>query len=171
MKQNTNVEILKFSKAKSIIAVAMTPAQDALYVMGQELGDAAAEDSLAWATALKATKTPADRKVLREGFATAYCTATGKGRKAADNRFDYLARMHAPQSSRKAKHNAKRAKGGGRKEKKAGKGETLPPQVTAQRLTAVLHYIAKAQVKHMGDDEMLEVLGEIAAIAGGKKSK
>ena len=44
----------------------------------------------------------------------------------------------------------------------------MPAQDVALRLAAVLHYIAKAQAKHAGDDEVLEMLGEIAAIAGGK---
>ena len=38
----------------------------------------------------------------------------------------------------------------------------------AARMVKALSYISKAQARHAGDTEMLEVLGEIAAILGGK---
>lgn len=169
--QNANVAIVNFSRAKTVVAVAMTPKQDALFVMGQELGDATAETTIAWADALKAVKTPADRAILRRGFVSTYAATMRTDEKSAGNRFDYLARKFAaPETSRQRKATAKRKAGGGRKAKVAtGDNETLAASAIAQRMAAALHYIAAAQQKHMGDDEMLEVLGEIAGILGGAK--
>lgn len=172
-KQNTNVDLVQFTRAKTIIAAPATPAQTAAFVMGSELGATSAESDIAWHDALKACRvgTP-DRIMLRRGFVSTYAPAKGCSVKQAENRFDYLARTHAPATSRKAKSVAKRAKGGGRKEKTTtGAAEQVNASAIAQRLAAVLHYIARAQQQHAGDSEMLEVLGEIAAIAGGAKAK
>ncbi len=163
----TPIGIVKFNGAKTVIAVAMTDRQIALQEAGEELGYATADSELAWTAALKQIKTPADRAILKSGFVSAYKAARNVGDKTAIQAFDRRAAQHAPHTSRKAKSNATKAKSG-RKEKTGGKGEHVPAQDVALRLAAVLHYVAKAQAKHAGDDEVLEMLGEIAAIAGGK---
>lgn len=168
MKTNTQGTILKFNpKAKTVVAVAMTDAQETLYMLGSELGAMIAESDLAWTHVLRLCKNPADRKCVRAGFVPTYMGAKGCSEKSAQDRFDYLARKHSPQSSRKKAGRV--AKSVGRKEKTAtGVAEQVNASAIAQRLAAVLHYVAAAQAKHMGDGDMLEVLGEIAAIAGGK---
>jgi len=65
--------------------------------------------------------------------------------------------------------NGKRKKGGGRKEKtETGKATTLSEKDVANRLVKCLAYVAKAQEQHAGDEEVMELLGDIAAILGGK---
>lgn len=170
-------DVIKFNAAKVTLAQPATARQEEIARRATELGAQAAEGTLDWSDLLKLVKSAEDRAIAKSHFMASYLThmqAAGKriSQDAARKAFDRKIAEFAPQTSRKAKSNAKRAKGGGRKEKTAtGKGETLAPQVTAQRLAAVLHYIAKAQQKYMGDDDVLEVLGEIAAIAGGKRSK
>jgi hypothetical protein len=146
----------------------------AFYEMGEALGAQQAEfdadATQSWRDALKACKTPLDRKALRAGFVDAYRNASHVSEESAQNRFSYLARLYSPDTSRKAKHNADKGK------KKSGRptedgamgGKHIPPQDVALRLAAVLHYVAEAQAKYAGDSDMLDVLGEIAAIAGGK---
>ncbi len=166
--ENVKGAVLKFNNAKTTIAPAMTERQYATFEAGEELAYHAVDSELAWAEALKNCKVPGDRAILRRGFVSAYASSRKVSDKTAGNRFDYMARLHAPaKSSRQAKANAKKVKSG-RKEKTAGKGEHVPAQDVALRLAAVLHYVAKAQTKHAADDEIMEMLGEIAAIAGGK---
>lgn len=179
-KQNTNVALIQFDRKKLVESVEATARQSAAFVMGEELGATSAKNDVAWHDALKACRIGTrDRIMLRAGFVSTYAptlptksTTKGTPEERAGNRFDYLARIHAPHTSRKAAHNAKRKAGGGRKEKTAtGGAEQVNASAIAQRLAAVLHYIAKAQQDRAGDSEMLEVLGEIAAIAGGAKPK
>jgi hypothetical protein len=169
-KQNANVTIVPFTRSKTVRATEATPKQDALYLMGEDLGHAAADSHVAWVDALKCVKTPADRSMLRAGFRSAYCAALGKSEAQADQRFSYLARLHAaPETSRKhASTKAKKGKGGRPEKTESGKGEKLSEKDVAARLVKALAYVSKAQAKHAGDGEMLEVLGEIAAILGGK---
>lgn len=169
MKANTNVHVVPFSKSKTVNAVEMTPKQYAIFEVGEDLGHAAADVGIAWRDALKLCKDVADRRVLRAGFVSAYTSAAGANVKAANNKFDYMARLHTPSTSRKSASNAKKAETRGRKEKEeTGTGSVLSDKQVAARLTAALAYIAKAQQTHAGDGEMLETLGEIAAILGGK---
>lgn len=166
----TPLALVKFSKSKTTIAAEMTEKQYTIFETGEHLGHAAAGDFYAWSDALKMCKTPADRKVLRAGFVSSYTVARKVTAKQAANKFDYLAREHAPaHTSRQRKANAAKAETRGRKEKEAtGTGAVLSEKQVAARLTAALAYIAKAQQSHAGDSEMLETLGEIAAILGGK---
>lgn len=165
---NTKGALIKFNaKAKTTIAAAMDARQTALYERGEELGADAGGYIGDFKVALGECRDHGDRMILRAGFVVAYRGARGCNEAAAIAAFNYYARSVAPHTSRKAKANAKVK---GRPEKTAtGKGKTLAPQETAQRLANVLHYIAKAQAKYAGDGDMLEVLGEIAAIAGGSK--
>jgi predicted extracellular nuclease len=162
----TPVSFVKFAKGKTINAIAMTEKETALFETGEELGFATVESEIAWADALKSCKTSQDRLILRAGFVSAYMAARKAKEATAIQAFNRRAREHAPHTSRKAKANAKKKTG--RPEKKAGKGEHVPAQDVALRLANVLHYIAKAQAQHAGDSDVLEMLGEIAAIAGGK---
>ncbi len=165
---NTPVALVKFGKSKTVNAVAMTDKQVALHEMGEELGYATAESEIAWAAALKSCKTPADRLILRDGFVSAYMQARSTSEKTAIQAFNRRAAQHAPGTSRKAKANGEGRKGGRKAKTKTGEGTHVPAQDVALRLAAVLHYVAKAQAKHAADDEIMEILGEIAAIAGGK---
>lgn len=166
-KQNTNVAIVKFNGAKTTVATAMDARQSAILEAGDALGHTQASADGEWADAIKLCKQPGDRNILRAGFVPAYMGATGCTKKSADDRFDYLARKYAAGSSRKKAGRV--AKKAGRKEKTAtGAAEQVNASAIAQRLAAVLHYVAEAQQKHVGDSEMLEVLGDIAALCGGK---
>jgi hypothetical protein len=138
-----------------------------LFQMGEELGYATVESELAFADALKLCRTPADRLALRSGFVSAYSAARKVPEASAIQAFNRRAKVHAPGTSRKHKANAK--KGAGRPETKGGKAEQLNALAIAQRLAAVLHYVAKAQAEHAGDEDILNLLGEIAAICGGAK--
>lgn len=160
---------IRANNAKTMHAVEATPRQNALFAQGEELGAQAADNAFAWEAAIKSIKTPLDRASLKAGFVSAYMPLRGCTEKSAKAQFDRLAKLHAPHTSRQAKANAKRAKGGGRKEKTAtGKASKLSEKDVAARMVKALAYISKAQSKHAGDSEMLEVLGEIAAILGGK---
>lgn len=165
-----NLPIVKFNNAKVTLAEPMTDAQTALFETGEELGHAAADNAIAWADALRLCKAPSDRKVLRAGFVSSYMAAARVVRKVADSRFDYLARIHAPaSSSRKAKANARKSETRGRKEKMVAAVEKLSEKAVAARLVAALAYVTDAQRKHMGDSEMLEVLGDLVRILNGEK--
>jgi len=155
-------DIVRLSNSKKPIdSDAATPRQIALFERGEELGYSSAAEASEWVAALKDLKDNAERRMLRAGFVSAYKAATGKTEKDAQNAFDYLARKHSPTTSRK--------KGAGRKEKAAaGSAEKLSEKDVAARLTRILHYVAKAQTTHAGDSEMLDVLGAIAALAGGE---
>jgi len=166
MKTNTSLSFVRFNGAKTMIAREMSAAELALFERGEELGYAAVEIDVAWRDALRACKLPSDRKVLRAGFVSAFMAAARATLKAANNKFDYMARQYAPAStSRKAKATAETR---GRKAKAEAVVSKLSEKDVASRLTAALAYIAKAQQDHAGDGEMLETLGELAAILGGK---
>ncbi len=163
-KQNTIVEMIPFTSAKTTIAREATASEAAAYALGFELGAEHAESQTAWAQALKTCKSPTDRKSLRAGFIAGYVPFCGNV-KRAQNRFDYLARMFSPHTSRKAKANgAKR----GRKEK-AEKAVAVMSEKTLQRnVVACLAYVANMQAKHAADGDMLEVLGKVASILAAK---
>lgn len=161
------LSFVKFNKSADTIAVEATTSQSALFALGEELGSLAAESSHAWADALKACKAHADRMFLRAGFVSVYAPLRNVSQDSAIKKFNRLAAVYAPDTSRKAKSN--KAKKSGRKEKTdTGKAEKLSEKDVAARMVKALAYISKAQARHAGDTEMLEVLGEIAAILGGK---
>jgi len=163
---NTNLSFVRFNGAKTMIARAMSDAESALFETGEELGYATVESEISWRDALRACKAPSDRKVLRAGFVSAFMAAARATLKAANNKFDYMARQYAPAStSRKAKATAETR---GRKAKAEAVVSKLSEKDVGARLVAALAYIAKAQENHAGDGEMLETLGELAAILGGK---
>lgn len=167
--KSAGLSFIRFNKAKSMTAVEATSAQRALFVRGEELGAMAAESAVDWAETLRACKTHADRMFVRAGFVSTYAPLRNVSQDAAIKKFNRLASEYAPHTSRKAKSNANKAKAkSGRKEKTANVKSTLSEKEVAKRLTQALAYIAKAQQQHAGDDEMLEVLGEIASILGGK---
>lgn len=165
------MNLVKFNNAKTTIAAPATKAQEALAAMGDELGHSSADNDLAWKAALKAVKSPADRIVLRTAFVASYMGAVNCGQKSAENRFDYLARIHAKaDTSRKAKANAKKRKaGGGRKEKQGATKTVLSEKQLAARVVKALAYIGDMQQKHAADGDMLEMLGTLAKILGGDK--
>lgn len=163
-----SLSFIRFNKSKSMTAVEATSAQRALYVRGEELGAMAAESAIDWAETLRACKTHADRMFVRAGFVSTYAPLRNVSQDAAIKKFNRLASEYAPHTSRKAKSNADKAKKPGRKEKTTNAKGTLSEKEVAKRLTQALAYIAKAQQQHAGDDEMLEVLGDIASILGGK---
>lgn len=162
------VSFVKFSKSATTIAVEASGTQTALFSRGEELGSLAAESSIAWQDALKACKTHGDRMFLRAGFVSVYAPLRNVSQDAAILKFNRMAAVHAPGTSRKAKSNAKKAKSGRKEKTGTGKAEKLSEKDVAARLVKALGYISKAQTRHAGDTEMLEVLGEIAAILGGK---
>lgn len=168
-------DIVKFNKAKTTIAIAMTPKQEDLMRQGIEIGASQGDTDALLIVALKAAKPGTDDRIcLRAGFVVGYAPDAPKGskaEKAAQNRFDYLARMHAPAgTSRKAKSTAKkRAAGGGRKTKTAAAVEKMSEKRLAANVVAALAYIADAQAKHSADGDMMEVLGRIAAILSKAK--
>lgn len=173
MKANTNVASVKFNNAKTTIAREMTPAQYALFERGEELGHCERDYAIAWGDALKLCKAPADRVILRSGFVSTYRASFGASEKTAHNRFDYLAKVYAPaHTSRKSASNAKKAivRAAGRPEDDGEPSHAVlsDRDVIARNLAAVA-YISTAQVKHAGDAEMLEVLGELLAILTVKK--
>lgn len=166
------LSFIRFNKAKSMVARPATDVEIGLFERGRELGTESAEHKLAWQAALKLVgRDHAKRMALRGGFVAAYAPLRGVSEAAAILQFNRMAAVFAPESSRKAKSNAAKAKAKakpGRKEKTANVKGTLSEKEVAKRLTQALAYIAKAQQQHAGDDEMLEVLGEIASILGGK---
>lgn len=139
-----------------------------MYELGVDLCYAVVENEESFREALKLVRSQADRDALRAGFVATYMSVRGVGRKTADQAFDRRAAKITPETSRKAASNKAKSKAG-RKETTDGKVEQLNASAIAQRLAAVLHYVAKAQAEHVGDEEILNLLGEIAAICGGVK--
>jgi len=167
---NVVVEMIPFTSkpAKPTIAREATASESAAYSLGFELGAEHAESQTAWAQALRTCKAPTDRKALRAGFVAGYAPFCGSV-KSAQNRFDYLARMFSPHTSRKAKSNAKKAKAkGGRPEKTKATKAVMSEKTMARNITAALGYIAKMQEKFLGDDDVMPVLGKIASILSAK---
>lgn len=171
--ENVIIEMIPFTSkpAKTTIAREATPAETAAYATGFELGSEHAESQAAWKQALASCKSTEMRSALRAGFVAGYapfCANT----KAAQNRFDYLARMFAPaHTSRKAKSTAKKAKKakkGGRPEKAKAAKTVMSEKTMARNITAALGYIAKMQEKFLGDDDVMPVLGKIASILSAK---
>lgn len=124
-------------------------------------------DSLA-AVALKACASKADRKALRASFVVAYAKARNVSEKAANNRFDYMARIYSPTTSRKARANSKRKPGAGRKPKQGGEAKQVD---TAKANAAAVAFCRKAMRANEGDSDMLEMLGAIVAILAGQRAK
>jgi len=170
-KQSADLSIVKFTRSKVTRAIEATPKQSAMYARGEELGALTAESDIAWIDALKSAKPGTDDRImLRRGFIATYAPLHGGDDTKAGNRFDYLARKFAkPETSRRAKFDkAKRAKGGGRKEKQGATKTTMSEKTMARNIVACMAFIAKAQAAHMGDDEALKTLGSIAAILSRK---
>lgn len=166
--KTADLSYVRFGNSKTLNAIAATPAQVGLYEMGEDLGAQQAESSIAWADALKVCKSHGDRMMLRSGFVSTYAPLRNVSEASAIKQFNRLASVNAPQTSRKAKSNKETR---GRKEKAKAVVAKLSEKDVAARLVACLAYVAKAQSKHAGDSEMLELLGDIAAILGGKHSK
>lgn len=160
--------IVKFNAAKVTHAVPMTAKQEALFETGVTLGAQDGESTMALADALKAARSPEDRKVLRAGFVHGLASDASEGtkaHKAAQNRFDYLARKHSPQTSRKSASTSEKR---GRKEKAEAAVAKLSEKDVAQRLVAILAYVAECQ-RDVTDADTLGMLGKIAKIANGAK--
>lgn len=166
--KSQGLSFVKFNRAKTTIAVEATSAQHALFAKGEELGSLAAESSLAWQDALKACKAHADRMFLRAGFVSVYAPLRGVSEDSAIKAFNRMASVYAPHTSRKHASNAKRAKVGRKEKTETGKVSKLSEKDVAARLTKCLAYVVTQQQKHAGDDEITEILGEVAAILGGK---
>jgi len=188
-KQSADLSIVKFTRSKLTAAIEATPRQSGFFERGRLLGALTAEHDIAWEDELRAAKPDTnDRVMLRAGFietnavlcerrAVSKAKAKGKALSkkfdavvSAGNAFDYLARKFAkPETSRQATANtAKRAKGGGRKEKQDATKTTMSEKTMARNIVACMAFIAKAQAAHMGDDETLKTLGSIAAILSRK---
>lgn len=171
--ENVVVEMIPFTRkpAKPTIAREATPAETSAYATGFELGSEHAESQAAWKQALASCKSTEMRSALRAGFVAGYAPFCATA-KAAQNRFDYLARMFAPAAtSRKAKSNAKKAKAkakGGRPEKTKATKAVMSEKTMARNITAALGYIAKMQEKFLGDDDVMPVLGKIAGLLSAK---
>ena len=97
------VSFVKFNKSADTIAVEATTSQSALFALGEELGSLAAESSIAWADALKACKAHADRMFLRAGFVSVYAPLRNVSQDSAIKKFNRLAAVDAPDTSRQAK--------------------------------------------------------------------
>jgi hypothetical protein len=166
MNETKALSFVKFNSAKTMDAIEATPKQNTLFAMGEELGAVTAESSVAWSDALKACKSHADRLFLRAGFVSVYAPMRGVAEKSAIQKFDRLAKTYAPETSRKAKSNKETR---GRKEKATKTVSKLSDKDVQSRLVAALAWTAKQQQRHNGDDEVLELLGELAAILGGKR--
>ncbi len=185
--------IVRFNNAKTMHAVAMTKRQDTLFEMGQRLGDVTGAFDAEWTPAIKAMRSKEDRAIVRAGFVCqrmfhdghVYDVPHVNGekkrresakaaacRKAAENRFDYLAKRHAAGiTSRKAKHNA-RKETRGRKVKFTADQSSDAPNDGALRLQ-VVNWCAAMMKKWQGETDVLEDVGELRAIidAANKASK
>jgi hypothetical protein len=157
---------------KTKLAPAMTAEQQAAYDLGFDIGTQDAENEQGVIDAL-ATCTGKLRVMLRHGYVAGYTSAMRYVRghyvwpteKQAKNRFDNtLAKKHAPaESSRQAKHNAKRKPGGGRKVKVAFTAKKDAESDTGN-VAVALAYIKSAQKTHADDADILQVLGDLAKI-------
>ena len=169
--QNVVVEMIPFGRKppKVTIAREATEKESAAYALGFDLGAEHAESSTAWTQALRQCADKTARASLRAGFVAGYAPFCANV-KAAQNRFDYLARMFAPaHTSRKAKSNEAKAKAkaktkAGRPTKESAAVEKLSEKRVVANVVAALAYIADAQQTHAADGDMLEVLGAIAKI-------
>lgn len=167
--QNVIVEMIPFGRKppKVTIAREATEKESAAYALGFDLGAEHAESSAAWTQALRQCADKTARASLRAGFVAGYAPFCANV-KAAQNRFDYLARMFAPaHTSRKARSNARKAKAKakqGRPAKESAAVEKMSEKRVVANVVAALAYIADAQQTHAADGDMLEVLGAIAKI-------
>ena len=150
--------------------------------MGAELALDSIGTSELWQAHFKAIKTPADRKDMRKGFSEQCIAMRLKDKfgklltlEGADKRFERMAAIHCPGTSRKAKANAAKAAAkeaatdaivGGEKDGKT----VMSEKDMAKALIAATMYIADWQGKTQ-DADTLERLGKLLAIITPKAAK
>ena len=154
--------------------------------MGAELANDSVATAEMWQVRFAAIKTPQDRKDIRFGFSQQLIAMKSKDQfgklltlEGADKRFERMAALHCPGTSRKAKANAKKAKAkqaakdaivGGEKDGKT----VMSEKDMAKALIAATLFIADWQGKTQ-DAPTLEQLGKLLAIitpkAAAKKAK
>jgi hypothetical protein len=175
----TFVSIVEGQRAprKTKIARAVTVQEQSDYDLGFDIGTQDAENEQGIIDAL-ATCNGKRRIMLRQGYVAGYISAPRYIRghyvwpteKQAENRFDNtLAKKHAPaESSRQAKSNAKRKKGGGRKAKtKTGEAKQVTPEVLGKRfakLTMMFERDMERDWSEKDESDFVARIGEYMAI-------
>lgn len=166
----TPVAIVKHDKARVTIARPMSADELEAYEIGETLALHTIDGTMHLEDALRACKSVKRRAALRAGFAAVWSAARGITIESAERKFNRMAQELTPETSRKAKANAKRKAGGGRKVKAKG-GKVDKTDRAPQILVAALQWCAKQQRRHAGDDDVMELLGELAAILADRKAK